>query len=108
MFMAMFYGFFSSLALPLETVMLPLFAIDLFGNKSYDKMLGIFTAFNTAGYALGSPLVNWCYDLCGSYKPMLLIYGGIMVLITIGFQFILNAAKKEREAVEAQAAQAEA
>ena len=107
MIMAMVYGFFSSLALPLETVMLPLFAIDLFGNKSYDKMLGIFTAFNTAGYALGSPLVNWCYDLCGSYKPMLLIYGGIMVLITIGFQFILNAAKKEREAVEAQAAQAE-
>ena len=101
MFMAMFYGFFSSLALPLETVMLPLFAIDLFGNKSYDRMMGLFVAFNTAGYACGSPLVNWCYDIYGSYKPMLIVYAGIMLLITIGFQFILKAAKKERAAVEA-------
>lgn len=100
-FMAMFYGFFSSLALPLETVMLPLFAIDLFGNKSYDRMMGLFVAFNTAGYACGSPLVNWCYDIYGSYKPMLIVYAGVMLLITIGFQFILNAAKKERAAVEA-------
>lgn len=107
MFMAMFYGFFSSLALPLETIMLPLFAIDLFGNKSYEKMLGLFVAFNTAGYACGSPMVNWCYDLCGSYKPMLIIYAGVMLIITIGFQFILKAAQKERATVEAAEAAAE-
>ena len=35
---AMIYDIFSSLALPLETIMLSLIATDLFGNKSFDKI----------------------------------------------------------------------
>ena len=31
---AMIYGIFSSLSLPLETIMLPIYASDLFGDKS--------------------------------------------------------------------------
>ena len=33
--LAMIYGIFSSLALPLETIMLPIYAGDLFGDRSY-------------------------------------------------------------------------
>ena len=37
----MAYGILSALALPLETIMLPLIAQDLFQGPQYNKMLGI-------------------------------------------------------------------
>ncbi len=92
--LAMVFAIASAMALPLETVMLPLFAGDLFGKKSYNKILGLFVSVNTAGYALGSPLMNWVYDTRGSYKPALLLCAVIMVLVTVIFQFVLNAAHK--------------
>ena len=39
MVLAMLYGIFASLALPLETIMLPIYAGDLFGDKSFDRVL---------------------------------------------------------------------
>ncbi len=99
--LAMVYGIFSSLALPLETIMLPIYANELFGQKSYDKALGIVVSVNTTGYAIGAPAVNFCFDLFGSYKPALFISGGIMILVTIGIRFIIKAAQSERELIEA-------
>ena len=66
--MAMIYGVLSSLAMPLETVMLPLITADLFGEKVYSKLLGIIVSINTAGYALGAPIFNLVYDACGTYQ----------------------------------------
>ena len=40
---------FGAVSLPLETVMLPLFASEFFGNKSFDKTVGIFAS---ASYAV--------------------------------------------------------
>ena len=97
--LAMFYGIFSSLALPLETIMLPIYASDLFGEKSYNKMLGIFVSVNTAGYALGAPLANFSYDLLGSYKIALVISAIAMIAVIIGLQFVITAAKRQREAI---------
>ena len=51
----MAYGILSALALPLETIMLPLIAQDLFQGPQYNKMLGIIVSVNTAGYAVGTP-----------------------------------------------------
>ncbi|MBR3933799.1 MAG: MFS transporter, partial [Clostridia bacterium] len=62
---AMIYGIFSSLALPLETIMLPIYAGDLFGQKSFNKILGIFVSVNTAGYAVGAPIINIIFDKVG-------------------------------------------
>lgn len=72
-----------AMALPLETVMLPLIVLDLFGEKDYVKLLGVFVSINTAGYALGGPLTNLCYDLFGNYQIVLGIMATIMIVITI-------------------------
>jgi MFS family permease len=104
---ALVYGVFSSLALPLETIMLSLITTDLFGNKSFDKMLGIISALNVAGYAVGAPLMNWSYDLFDTYVPFIWICAGIMVVVTVMYQLVISAAQKERKAILAAEAVAE-
>ena len=97
--MAMMCGIFSAIALPLETIMLPLYAADLFGEKSYNKILGLFVSFNTAGYALGSPVINSFYDLFGSYRVIIFVMAGLMFAIMISLQFVITGAHKVRDEI---------
>lgn len=99
MVLAIFYSVFSSLALPLETIMLPIYANDLFGEKAYNKTLGLVVSVNTAGYALGAPLASLCRDISGSYNFSLWLGAGLMVSLLILIQFVINASNKERKAV---------
>ncbi len=103
MAIAMIYSIFSSLALPLETIMLPIYAADLFGEHSYEKVLGIFVSVNVMGYALGTPSVNLCFDTVGTYKPILFVCAGIMLCVTVVMQFVITKAHKMRLAVVAEA-----
>ncbi|MBO7345347.1 MAG: MFS transporter [Clostridia bacterium] len=98
--LAMVYGIFSSLALPLETVMLSIYANDLFGEKSFSNAIGIITSTTTAGIATGSYFTNLSFDLLGSYKLSLLICAGIMAIVFVMLQFVINSVKKERKRVE--------
>ena len=88
--LAMAYGVLSALALPLETIMLPLIAQDLFQGPRYNKMLGIIVSVNTAGYAVGTPIANLTFDRLGTYKPMLLVSACIMLAVTICIQQLLK------------------
>jgi len=92
--MAMAYAVIVGASLPMETVMLPLIAADLFGQKDYAKVMGVFVAINTAGYAVGGPVTNLFFDVLGTYSHVFLIFGGIMAVLVIVFQFILNAAHR--------------
>lgn len=74
--LAMGYGVFSSFALPLETVMIPLVVTELFGSVSFAKLLGIYVSVNTAGFAIGNPIANLVFDLCGTYFPLPAGVGG--------------------------------
>ena len=96
MVFAMVYGIFSSLALPLETIMLPIFAGDLFGEKSFNKIMGLFVSINTAGYAVGAPVTNWVFDKFGTYNPMFIACAIGMAVVTIVFQFVITASHKDR------------
>ena len=98
--LALVFAVFYALALPLETLVIPLIVNEMFGNASYDKILGIFCAMNYTGYALGAPIVNLSYDLLGSYKPILLAFAILMIPVCIIFQFGINAAKKEKKEKE--------
>lgn len=98
MALAMVYGAFSSLALPLETVMLPLIAGDLFGPESYAQYLGVFVSVNVAGYAVGAPLVNLVFDLFGSYIPVLFVVAAMLVCITVAYQWVLKDSKTKAKA----------
>ena len=90
----------SSFAIPLETVMLTIFAGDLFGQKAYDKIVGIFVACNVFGYAVGVPVVNVCYDIFGSYSGVLAANGIVMAVVFVTWQFIITSAHKIKKEVE--------
>jgi len=91
------YAVISSLGMPLETIMISLFAAELFGSRSFPHTMSIFAAVNTAGYAVSTPIANWCFDSFGSYVPVILCYTAIMAVVTITFQFILTAAHRDRK-----------
>ncbi len=97
--LAVIYNFLSQFAVPLETVMLPIYAADLFGKKSYPKILGIFVSVNTAGYAVSAPLMNLCYDIFGSYVPALYLVGFIMIGVLVLLQFVISTAHREQKKV---------
>ena len=96
MLLAMGYGILSPLALPLETVLVPLIAADLFGEKDFSKLLGIFVGCNYAGYAVGGFVFNLVFDLTGSYGKVLLLAAVVMLVIGITFRFVAGAADKLR------------
>lgn len=100
--LAIVYTVVSPYALPLETVMLPIYASDLFGKKSYGKILGIFVSVNTAGYAVGAPVMNISYDVFGSYTPALILVASIMCVMLILLQFVITASHKEQRRVIAE------
>ena len=96
------YYIFTAIALPLETVMLPIITAELFGERSYSKMLGIVVAISTAGYATGPILMNMCFDIFGSYNYAFIISATAMLFVVFGFQLVISAAKRERKRVEAE------
>ena len=90
---------FLTFALPLETIAIPLITNDLFGAASYDKLLGLYMAFNTAGFAFGSPLMNAVYDRFGTYVPLFVVSAIIMGVVTILFQISATSNAKDKKAI---------
>lgn len=82
-FGAFVFAFSIAIALPLETLMIPLIVSDMFGSASYKTLVGLFLGLATAGISVGNPVMNYGCDLLGSYTPVLLIYGGIAVVSTV-------------------------
>jgi hypothetical protein len=108
MVLAMTATILGQLAMPLETVMIPLMSNDLFGTASYTKVLGIFYAANSLGLCLGSPLCDIYRDLTGgSYASCYWFFTAMMVLVTVGFQLVIRVAHKDKEKILAAAEAAE-
>ncbi len=100
MVFAMIATILSTIAMPLETVMIPLISSDLFGTVSYTKVLGIFYAANSLGLCLGSPLCDIYRDLSGgSYVPCFWFFTGLMIVVAVGFRFIIRVAHKDKERI---------
>lgn len=95
------YSIIMPFGLPLETVMLPLIASDLYGQKDFSKLMGIFVAVNTMGYFVSSPVINLVYDRLGSYR--LAFLGGIVVMVVaaVGMQIVITTVHKQRSAAGA-------
>ena len=93
----------TTIAMPLETVMIPLISNDLFGSASYARVLGIFMAANSLGLCLGSPLCDLYRDLAGgSYVSCYWFFTGLMVVICVAFQFVIQAAQNDKKKILAQ------
>lgn len=97
---AMAYGVLSPFALPLETIMLPIYAGEFSKGKNFNKILGIFVSVNTAGYAVGAPVANLCYDIMGNYD--ILLYSSCILIVFTAFimQLATNKAHKDRSCCE--------
>ncbi len=65
--LAITYTVLMSVATPLETVMIPIIVLDLFGQRSFHKSLAITTSLFTVGHALNAPLINIPYDFSNNY-----------------------------------------
>lgn len=87
------------LALPIETVMLPLIAADLFGNNAMVGVIGVLVAAVKTGSCIDSPLCNLVYDLTGSYMPVYLVFSVMIIAVTIGFQLVIKTAYKEKDKI---------
>ena len=106
MAMWVIYAIFSSLALPLETIGVSLVVGDVFGNKEFGKYLGLMSALNSIGFAVGDPIMNLVNTVFHSYTIAIWIAVGIIAAVLVAFQFILNVAHKDREKIMAARAEA--
>ena len=106
--LAVAYEVILPFSLPLETVIPPLIASDMFGQKDFAKIMGVIVAINTAGYALGSPIMGLVYDLTGTYRGVLVFGSVLMAVIGVTMQLSMRQAEKMRQRLlekEEQAAQ---
>ena len=100
--LAIIYSVFSGLALPLETVMLPIIAGDLFGQRSFDEVLGLAGSANAVGYAVASPVMNLFYDIYKTYSYGMFICLGLLMCVMILMQVVITSAHKTRKRFEAE------
>ena len=85
--LAMVYALMAGLAVPWQTVLLPLMAGDIFCDRDYGKVLGIFTAANSLGFVIGNTVANFCFDLFGTYNPVLFADCAVAVIVGAAFLF---------------------
>ena len=92
---AMAYGIISPFALPLETIMLPFYARDFAGEKYFNKTLGIFASVNTAGYAVGAPVANLCFEVMGNYNLFVCVSCVLIIITAFTIQCAITKAHKD-------------
>lgn len=88
-----------SISVPLETIMVPLIVGEIFGQKSYNTFLGVFTSIICVGMALGNPITNLTYDIFGNYKVAYTIFIFVMIFCTVIFNLAVNASNKFKKSL---------
>lgn len=102
MFIAYVRGIAGTIALPLETVMLPLFANEMFGDKGFIKALGAFSASNYLGLALGGPFANICFDIFGNYNASFIILALFMAFAIVVMNIVVRLATRDKKIILAE------
>lgn len=97
--MAFTAAFTFAMALPLETVMLPIFAGDLFGKKDYNVILGVVVSVGSVGFATGIPLMNFIYDVFGSYDYGIMFSFAALILFAVAMNIIISSSNKLKKEI---------
>ena len=95
--LAIAFAVVSAVALPIETVMLPIYAQGLFGQKSYHKALGIFVSAKDVGYAVSGPVMNLCYDLTGDYRIAFIGSAVLMAAALVTMQWVIGRTENDEK-----------
>ncbi|MBR2864686.1 MAG: MFS transporter, partial [Elusimicrobiaceae bacterium] len=94
------YSVCSSIALPLETIMIPLLVSEVFGKKCHANIMGYYLGLNVFGYACGGPIADYFKQNVGTYNFILIVFCVVMAITALTIQFTFVAAKKDRVAFE--------
>ncbi len=86
-----------SFTISIPSVMIPLYAADLFGRLDYSVILGLFFSMISASSIINYPMINFSYDLLGSYTPALTVGAGLLLLSIFFMQLVYRRALKLRE-----------
>lgn len=84
-----------AIATPLETVMISIIVIDLFGQRSFHKTLAITTSLFTVGHALNAPLMNLPYDFMNNYIISFAASMAASVVIIVALNLSMISLKKD-------------
>lgn len=93
--LAILHTVLMAIATPLETVMLPIIVLDLFGWKSFNKTLAVTTSLFTVGHALNAPLLNMPYDFSNSYVISFVASTAVSAVIIVVFNLSMVSLKKD-------------
>jgi len=93
-FLAILFAVLIALSMPLETVCIALIVSEYSGGGNFEKRLGIVSAVGSIGSAVGTPLLNLCYDVSGSYTLVLMVWAVLMLLVFFGFCKLTSSQKK--------------
>lgn len=91
------YAVVSAFGLPIETIMMPLLARDMFGVRSYAKIMGIIVGIVQLGMCFGSIFTNAWFDRFGSYRVIFNIFAAAMIVITIVMNILITDAHADRK-----------
>ena len=47
-------------------------------------------------YSLDPEIMNWVFDICGSYKPVFIVCGLIMAAVMLCFQYVIKVSKQKQ------------
>ena len=83
---------------------LPVYTLQIFGNRAQGQIMGIMIAVMNCGVAFGMPVLNAAYDITGSYSDMFKLFGfvgvALAVIIFLGCKPIQKVVD-EKKAIEA-------
>ena len=96
-FFAILQGILGSISTPMQTVMLPILALAIFGQKNYDRVLGLLVTVTAVGQALNGPIVNLSFDIVGSYNISFILATVASVIMLIVINYAMAASKKEKK-----------
>jgi len=96
--MAWVYVIIFGMAVPSETVLVPLIARNVLGKKHYKEYLGMYVASLMAGLTAGVPVINFSYDTFGTYVPALILF--VALGIVAAYLILTSVSQKKQEPQE--------
>lgn len=96
------YALVSAFGMPIETIMMPLLARDMYGVRSYAKIMGVIVGVVQIGMCVGSIITNAWFDYYGSYRGIFIIFAIATVIITVIINFLITDAHADRKRYKAE------
>lgn len=86
-----------ALSTPVETVMLPIITLALFGQKSFTKTLSVVSIASTVGFCFNSPILNLAFDISGNYTFSFIFAFVISIVMLVAINLVLTSLNRKQQ-----------